>query len=106
MRRCIKLLVGASWLAEYGDPDNAEDSKWLKTYSAYHGARPGQSYPPILMATRRRDDRVHPGHARKMAAKLHAWAMRLVSMRMRWRPRLLQGQQRARRLTWCLACVC
>ncbi|MET4043541.1 prolyl oligopeptidase PreP (S9A serine peptidase family) [Bradyrhizobium sp. RT6a] len=41
MRRCISLLAGASWLAEYGDPDEAEDWKWLKTYSAYHGARPG-----------------------------------------------------------------
>ncbi|MCK1675005.1 prolyl oligopeptidase family serine peptidase [Bradyrhizobium sp. 150] len=72
MRRYTKLLAGANWLAEYGDPDNAEEWEWLKTYSAYHAARPGQSYPPILMATRRRDDRVHPGHARKMAAKLQA----------------------------------
>ncbi|MGI9502683.1 MAG: prolyl oligopeptidase family serine peptidase, partial [Geminicoccaceae bacterium] len=39
-------------------------------YSAYHTARPDQAYPPILLATSRRDDRVHPGHARKMAAKL------------------------------------
>lgn len=72
MRRYTKLLAGANWLAEYGDSDNAEDWEWLKTYSAYHPARPGQSYRPILMATRRRDDRVHPGHARKMAAKLQA----------------------------------
>ncbi|WFU40682.1 prolyl oligopeptidase family serine peptidase [Bradyrhizobium sp. CB82] len=72
MRRYTKLLAGASWIAEYGDPDKPEDWEWLKTYSAYHAAKPGQPYPPILIATTRRDDRVHPGHARKMAAKLQA----------------------------------
>jgi len=65
-----KLLAGASWMAEYGDPDRPEDWDWLKTYSAYHLAEAGRRYPPILIATTRRDDRVHPGHARKMAAKL------------------------------------
>ncbi|NPU12131.1 S9 family peptidase [Bradyrhizobium sp. 83002] len=72
MRRYTKLLAGASWIAEYGDPDKDEDWGWLQTYSAYHTARPGQPYPPILIATTRRDDRVHPGHARKMTAKLQA----------------------------------
>jgi prolyl oligopeptidase len=72
MRRYTKLLAGASWIAEYGDPDKPEEWEWLKTYSAYHNAKPGQAYPPILIATTRRDDRVHPGHARKMAAKLQA----------------------------------
>lgn len=72
MRRYTKLLAGASWIAEYGDPDKPEEWEWLKTYSAYHNAEPGQPYPPILIATTRRDDRVHPGHARKMAAKLQA----------------------------------
>jgi prolyl oligopeptidase len=70
MRRYSKLLAGASWIAEYGDPDKPEEWAWLQTYSAYHAAKPGQKYPPILLATTRRDDRVHPGHARKMAAKL------------------------------------
>lgn len=72
MRRYTKLLAGASWIAEYGDPDKPDEWEWLKTYSAYHNAKPGQAYPPILIATTRRDDRVHPGHARKMAAKLQA----------------------------------
>lgn len=72
MRRYTKLLAGASWIAEYGDPDKAEEWEWLKTYSAYHNVKGGQPYPPILIATTRRDDRVHPGHARKMAAKLQA----------------------------------
>ena len=72
MRRYTKLLAGASWIAEYGDPDKPEEWAWLQTYSAYHMAKPGEKYPPILIATTRRDDRVHPGHARKMAAKLQA----------------------------------
>ncbi len=70
MRRYAKLLAGASWMAEYGDPDVPEDWAFLRHVSAYHAAAPGRAYPPILLATARRDDRVHPGHARKMAAKL------------------------------------
>jgi prolyl oligopeptidase len=70
MRRYSKLLAGASWIAEYGDPDVPDDWAFLGAISAYHVARAGQQYPPILIATARRDDRVHPGHARKMAAKL------------------------------------
>jgi len=72
MRRYSKLHAGASWIAEYGDPDNPDDWGFLKEISAYHAAVPGRPYPPILIATSRRDDRVHPGHARKMAAKLQA----------------------------------
>ena len=70
MRRYTKLLAGASWIDEYGDPDKPEDWAFLKQISAYHTVEAGQPYPPILIATTRRDDRVHPGHARKMAAKL------------------------------------
>ena len=70
MRRYSKLLAGASWIAEYGDPDVPEDWRFLQHISAYHTAEPGRPYPPILIATTRRDDRVHPGHARKMVAKL------------------------------------
>jgi len=70
MRRYNKLLAGASWVDEYGDPNKPEDWAFLKEMSAYHAAVPGRPYPPILIATTRRDDRVHPGHARKMAAKL------------------------------------
>jgi prolyl oligopeptidase len=72
MRRYAKLHAGASWIAEYGDPDKPEDWVFLKEISAYHNVVPGRHYPPILIATSRRDDRVHPGHARKMAAKLQA----------------------------------
>ena len=72
MRRYSQLLAGASWIAEYGDPDTPADWAFLQHMSAYHVAEPGRAYPPILLATTRRDDRVHPGHARKMAAKLQA----------------------------------
>ncbi|MER9300581.1 prolyl oligopeptidase family serine peptidase [Mesorhizobium sp. M0621] len=72
MRGYTKLLAGASWIDEYGDPDKPEEWIFLKEISAYHAATPGQPYPPILLATRKRDDRVHPGHARKMGAKLQA----------------------------------
>ncbi|MER9579147.1 prolyl oligopeptidase family serine peptidase [Mesorhizobium sp. M0400] len=72
MHRYTKLLAGASWIDEYGDPNKPDDWTFLKEISAYHAAAPGQPYPPILLATTKRDDRVHPGHARKMAAKLQA----------------------------------
>ena len=72
MRRYSRLLAGASWVAEYGDPEKAEDWAFLGPMSAYHTVESGRVYPPILIATTRRDDRVHPGHARKMAAKLQA----------------------------------
>jgi prolyl oligopeptidase len=72
MRRSPKLLAGTWWIDEYGDPDKPDDWSFLSAISAYHCAEPGQPYPPILIATSRRDDRVHPAHARKMAAKLQA----------------------------------
>ncbi|MBM3547905.1 MAG: S9 family peptidase [Alphaproteobacteria bacterium] len=78
MRRYSKLLAGASWMAEYGDPDKPEDWAFLAPMSAYHVAEPGKPSPPILIATTRRDDRVHPGHARKMTAKLKAMGYRNV----------------------------
>jgi prolyl oligopeptidase len=69
--RRLKPLKTA-WIDELGDPDKPEDWAYLSTMSAYHAAVPGKRYPPILLATNRRDDRVLPGHARKMAAKLQA----------------------------------
>jgi prolyl oligopeptidase len=72
MRRYAKLLIGPAITDEYGDPDKPEDWEFLAGISAYHVAAPGHAYPPILIATSRRDDRAHPGHARKMAAKLRA----------------------------------
>jgi prolyl oligopeptidase len=70
MRRYNKLLAGASWMDEYGDPDKPEDWAYIQKYSPYQNARADKPYPPILITTSTRDDRVHPGHARKMAARL------------------------------------
>jgi prolyl oligopeptidase len=70
MRRYHELLAGASWMAEYGDPDNEADWAYLKEFSPYQNVRSGQKYPPVLFATSTRDDRVHPGHARKMMARM------------------------------------
>lgn len=70
MQRYTKLLAGASWVAEYGDPDVAEDWEFLEGYSAYHRFNPKDNTPPTYLATSTKDDRVHPGHARKMAELL------------------------------------
>ena len=69
MKRYNKLLAGASWMAEYGDPDTA-DWEFIQGFSPYHLFDAGKQYPPVLFTTSTRDDRVHPGHARKMAAKM------------------------------------
>ncbi|WP_043733671.1 prolyl oligopeptidase family serine peptidase [Nocardia asiatica] len=70
MKRYHLLLAGASWMAEYGDPDKPEEWAYISAYSPYQNARADRAYPPILLTTSTRDDRVHPGHARKMAALL------------------------------------
>jgi len=70
MRRYHRLLAGASWMAEWGDPDDPDDWAYLRTYSPYHLAEAGRTYPPTLFVTSTRDDRVHPGHARKMMARM------------------------------------
>jgi len=72
MRRYSKLLAGASWMAEYGDPDDPADWEFVRTFSPYHLHEAGRSYPPVMFTTSTRDDRVHPGHARKMAARMLA----------------------------------
>ncbi|WP_280266598.1 prolyl oligopeptidase family serine peptidase [Nocardia wallacei] len=70
MRRYHLLLAGASWMAEYGDPDDPQEWEFIGKYSPYQNTRADRTYPPILLTTSTRDDRVHPGHARKMAARL------------------------------------
>jgi prolyl oligopeptidase len=72
MRRFHVLLAGASWMAEYGNPDDPQDWKFIAEYSPYHNISADRRYPPVLMTTSTRDDRVHPGHARKMTAALEA----------------------------------
>ena len=70
MRRYNKLLAGASWMAEYGDPDQPADWEFISKYSPYQNVSKDKKYPPVLFTTSTRDDRVHPGHARKMVARM------------------------------------
>lgn len=70
MKRYHKLLAGNSWMAEYGDPDKADEWAWISAYSPYQNVKAGVRYPKVLFTTSTRDDRVHPGHARKMAARM------------------------------------
>ena len=70
MRRFNRLLAGASWMGEYGDPDKPEEWAFIRGFSPYHMVDRDRTYPPLLLTTSTRDDRVHPGHARKMAARL------------------------------------
>jgi|688.fasta_scaffold06009_3 prolyl oligopeptidase len=70
MKRFHLLLAGASWMAEYGNPDQAGEWDFIKTYSPYQNVQANTQYPTVLFTTSTRDDRVHPGHARKMMARM------------------------------------
>ena len=70
MYRYDKLLAGASWVDEYGDPDNPEEWEFIRKYSPYQNLKKGTEYPEVFFYTSTKDDRVHPGHARKMAKKM------------------------------------
>jgi len=80
MLRYHTLLAGASWMAEYGDPDKPEEAAFLRAISPYHNLRSqnlrsGAEYPEPFFVTSTKDDRVHPAHARKMAAKMAAMGL-------------------------------
>ncbi|MEW6024907.1 MAG: prolyl oligopeptidase family serine peptidase [Pseudomonadota bacterium] len=68
MQRYHKLLAGASWMGEYGNPDDPKQWEYISKYSPYQNVFKDKHYPRVLFTTSTRDDRVHPGHARKMAA--------------------------------------
>ncbi len=70
MRRFNKLLAGASWMDEYGNPDIPEDWAYISKYSPYQNVMKDKKYSRVLFTTSTRDDRVHPGHARKMVARM------------------------------------
>jgi prolyl oligopeptidase len=78
MRRYHQLLAGASWMAEYGDPDIAEEWAFISKYSPYQNVKPDVRYPELLFTTSTRDDRVHPAHARKMAARMLAQGHKIL----------------------------
>jgi len=71
MKRYSHLSAGASWMAEYGDPDKPDDWAFIRTFSPYQNVAKGKDYPPILFYTSTSDDRVGPVQARKMAARMH-----------------------------------
>jgi len=73
MLRYHRLLAGASWMGEYGNPDVPVERAYLETYSPYQALKPGVKYPEVLFYTSTKDDRVHPGHARKMAARMREY---------------------------------
>jgi prolyl oligopeptidase len=70
MKRYSHLLAGASWMGEYGDPDRPEEWEFIRGFSPYHLVTKDAKYPRTLFTTSTRDDRVHPGHARKMVARM------------------------------------
>jgi prolyl oligopeptidase len=70
MKRYNHLLAGASWMGEYGNPDVPQEWAFIQTFSPYHNVKSSVKYPRTLFTTSTRDDRVHPGHARKMVAKM------------------------------------
>ena len=76
MKRYSHLLAGASWMDEYGDPDKPEDWAFLSRYSPYQNVKKGVRYPAVFFYSSTKDDRVHPGHARKMAARLEEYGNR------------------------------
>ncbi len=79
MRRFNKLLAGASWVGEYGNPDLPEEWAFIQTFSPYHMVAADRDYPPLLLTTSTRDDRVHPAHARKLAARLLEMSKNVLS---------------------------
>lgn len=70
MQRFHKLLAGASWMGEYGNPDDAVEGEFLRRISPYHNIREGVDYPEVFLITSTKDDRVHPAHARKFAQRM------------------------------------
>lgn len=72
MLRYHELPPGASWMGEYGDPRIPAEAKWIAAYSGYQNVREDMNYPQVYITTNTHDDRVHPGHARKFAARLQA----------------------------------
>jgi len=77
MQRYSHLLGGSTWIAEYGDPDKPEEWAYISKYSPYQNLKANTKYPEVLFTTSTLDDRVHPGHVRKMAAKMESMGQRI-----------------------------
>jgi prolyl oligopeptidase len=78
MKRYSHLSAGASWMAEYGNPDDPKQWAFIKTFSPYQNVKAGRRYPDVLFYTTTSDDRVGPVQARKMAAKMEGMGYRNV----------------------------
>ena len=76
MKRYTSCSAGASWMAEYGDPDKPEEWAFIQTFSPYQNVEEGKRLPADALHTSTRDDRVGPGHARKMVARMHEMGTR------------------------------
>ncbi|NBX25076.1 MAG: S9 family peptidase [Planctomycetes bacterium] len=72
MLRYHQFLLAKYWVPEYGSADDAKQFEWLLAYSPYHNLKPGTKYPAVLFTAGENDSRVHPLHARKMAARMQA----------------------------------
>jgi prolyl oligopeptidase len=72
MMRYTKLYTGSVWINEYGDPDDPVEAARLRAFSPLQNVKPGVHYPEMLLVTSTADDRVHPGHARRLAEKLRS----------------------------------
>jgi len=72
MLRYQNFLLAKYWVPEYGSSENPEQFKWLRAYSPYHNLKAGTRYPAVLFTAGENDSRVHPLHARKMAARMQA----------------------------------
>ena len=70
MMRFHTLLAGASWMGEYGNPEDPVEGKFLRSISPYHNINPKTDYPEVFFITSTKDDRVHPAHARKTAKRM------------------------------------
>ena len=87
MLRYHELPPGASWMGEYGDPRIPAEAAFIAKYSGYQNVKPDMKYPEVYITTNTRDDRVHPGHARKFAARLQATGLSGALLREhQWRP--------------------
>ena len=98
MKRYSHLLAGASWRAEYGDPDT-DDWSYLKHNSAYHNVDPAKkdAFPKLLMTTSTKDDRVHPYHARSFVRAPRGTSRRRVLARIQRAGEAPPGARRRRR---------
>lgn len=77
LERYTRLLTGAMWRSEFGDPDDPGDWETMQPLSPFHALVPGRAYPPLLLLTSTSDDRVHPAHARTMAHRMRDMGLKV-----------------------------